>query len=194
VPTGIALQDARGLLFDAAERVLLHEGASALTSRTVTTEAGVAKGVMHRHFADFDTFLTELVLDRAAQLDAHAAALRDAAGTGTVADNLTDTLIALFGPLAVAIVGLVISRDQLRARLRKAGAARIPLIAEGTAMIASYLTAERDVGRIAADADIDTLAPTLIGAAHLRFADRDSTPPDTAAVHKMVIMIMAGSA
>ena len=194
MPTGIALRDARELLFDAAERVLLHDGASGLTSRAVTTEAGVAKGVMHRHFSDFDTFLTELVLDRAAQLDAQAAELCDAAGTGTVADNLTNTLIALFGPLTVAIVGLVISRDQLRARLRKAGAARIPLIAEGTAMIASYLAAERDIGRIAADADIDTLAPTLVGAAHLRFTDRDSTPPDTAAVHKLVITIMAGSA
>jgi hypothetical protein len=30
-------------------------------------------------------------------------------------------------------------------------------------MIAGYLTAERDRGRIASDADVDTLAPTLIG-------------------------------
>ena len=148
---------------------------------------------MHRHFADFDTFLTELVLDRATRLDAQVAALHDAAGTGTVADNLTDTLIALFGPLTVAIVALVISRDGLRARLRHAGVARIPLIAEGTAMIAAYLTAERDLARIPAEADIDTLAPTLIGAAHLLFTDRDNSPPDTAAVHKIVTTIMAGS-
>jgi AcrR family transcriptional regulator len=194
VPTGIALRDARQVLFDAAERVLLDGGASALTSRAVTAEAGVAKGVMHRHFVDFDTFLTELVLDRATRLDAQAAALDDAAGTGTVADNLTDTLIALFGPLTVAVVALVISRDGLRARLRQAGAARIPLIAEGTAMIASYLTAERNLARVPAEADVDTLAPTLIGAAHLLFTDRDSSPPDAAAVHKVVTTIMAGSA
>jgi AcrR family transcriptional regulator len=194
VPTGIALRDARQVLFDAAERVLLDGGASALTSRAVTAEAGVAKGVMHRHFVDFDTFLTELVLDRATRLDAQAAALDDAAGTGTVADNLTDTLIALFGPLTVAVVALVISRDGLRARLRQAGAARIPLIAEGTAMIASYLTAERNLARVPAEADVDTLAPTLIGAAHLLFTDRDSSPFDAAAVHKVVTTIMAGSA
>src|SRR5689334_3785252 len=65
VPTGIALRDVREQLFDAAERVLLRDGAAALTSRAVTTEAGVAKGVLHRHFADFDAFLAELVLDRA---------------------------------------------------------------------------------------------------------------------------------
>lgn len=193
MPTGIALRDARQVLFDAAERVLLDGGVSALTSRAVTDEAGVAKGVMHRHFADFDTFLTELVLDRAARLNAQAAALRDAAGTATVAGNLTDALTNLFRPLTVAIVALVISRDGLRARLRQAGAARIPLIAEGTAMIASYLTAERDLARIPAEADVDTLAPTLIGAAHLLFTDRDNSPPDTAAVHKIVTTIMAGS-
>ena len=59
-------------------------------------------------------------------------------------------------------------------------------------MIASYLTFERGLGRIAADADIDTLAPTLIGAAHLLFADRKGTPPEAAAVRKMVATVLAG--
>jgi AcrR family transcriptional regulator len=54
VPTGVALRDVREQLFGAAERVLLRDGPSALTSRAVTDEAGVAKGVLHRHFADFD--------------------------------------------------------------------------------------------------------------------------------------------
>ena len=57
MPTGIALQDARERLFAAAERILLRDGPSGLTSRAVTDEAGVAKGVLHRHFADFDDFL-----------------------------------------------------------------------------------------------------------------------------------------
>src|ERR1700724_3650096 len=64
VPTGVAIRDPRGQLFDAAERVLLRDGPAALTSRAVTAEAGVAKGVLHRHFADFDAFLAAFVLDR----------------------------------------------------------------------------------------------------------------------------------
>ncbi|HEX5252770.1 MAG TPA: TetR/AcrR family transcriptional regulator, partial [Mycobacterium sp.] len=60
--------------------------------------------------------------------------------------------------------------------------------------IASYLTIERDLGRIAADADIDTLAPTLIGAGHLLFADREGPPPDTGAVGKVVTTVIAGVA
>src|SRR3954469_13909833 len=92
VPTGVAIRDAREQLFDAAERVLLRAGPNALTSRAVTAEAGCAKGVLHRHFADFDAFLAEFVLDRIARLDERTAGLRDAAGTGTVADNLTGAL------------------------------------------------------------------------------------------------------
>jgi AcrR family transcriptional regulator len=193
LPTGIALQDPRQQLFDAAVRVLVRDGATGLTSRAVTTEAGVAKGVLHRHFADFDAFLADLVLDRIARVEAQAIALRDAAGTATIADNLTWALMALFEPVMVAIAVLVIARDELRARLRTAGTARFPLVGEGAAMVAGYLTAERDLGRISPDADVDTLAPTLIGAAHLLFTEHKDAPPEPATVRKVVTTVLAGA-
>ncbi|MGI5285866.1 TetR/AcrR family transcriptional regulator [Nonomuraea polychroma] len=191
MPTGVAMRDARAQLFDAAERVLLRDGPNALTSRAVTTEAGCAKGVLHRHFADFDAFLAELVLDRIGRIDDQAGALRESAGTGTVAGNLTRALMELFGSVAVAIVGLIISRDELRARLRQARPSGVPVLAEAAAMIAAYLTVEREMGRIAADADVDTLALTLIGAGHLLFADRKGAPPDAEAVGKVVDTVIA---
>jgi AcrR family transcriptional regulator len=193
VPTGVAIRDPRGQLFDAAERVLLRDGASALTSRSVTVEAGVAKGVLHRHFADFDAFLAELTLDRVTQVAAQAAALRGAAGTGTVAGNLAAALPEVLTPAVLALIRLVIARDELRDRLRAATGSRIPLMSESTALVAGYLAAERDLGRIAAGADIATLAPTLIGAAHLLFTDTDtdSPPPDAAAIARVVTTVLA---
>lgn len=185
------MRDAREQLFDAAERVLLRDGPNALTSRAVTTEAGCAKGVLHRHFADFDAFLAELVLDRIGRIGAQAAALRESAGTGTVAGNLTGALTDLFGSVAVAIVGLITFRDDLRARLRQTTPTGVPVLTEATTMIASYLTIERAMGRIAADADVDTLALTLIGAGHLLFAGREGTPPEAGAVDKVVTTVMA---
>src|SRR5881227_2127738 len=113
------------MLFDAAERILLRHGPHALTSRAVTTEAGCAKGVLHKHFADFDAFLAEFVLDRVDRMDAQAAALREAWPAG------------------------------------------VPVLTEAAIMIKDYLAAERDLGRIAGDAEVDALAPTLIGAGHL---------------------------
>ena len=59
-------------------------------------------------------------------------------------------------------------------------------------MVAGYLAAERDLGRVAADADISTLAPTLIGAAHLLFTDADGTP-EPAAVARVVAAVLAAA-
>jgi AcrR family transcriptional regulator len=191
----VALRDARQQLFDAAERVLLRDGPSALTSRSVTTEAGVAKGVLHRHFADFDDFLAGLVLDRIARLDGQAAALRASAGTGTVTGNLTGVLIDLSGSVAVGIVALITFRDGLRARLRQARpGGGVPLASEAAAMIASYLALERDLGRIAADADVGILAPMLLGAVHLLFADRDGAPPEPETIARAVRTVIPGIA
>ncbi|MFY1697502.1 MULTISPECIES: TetR/AcrR family transcriptional regulator [unclassified Solwaraspora] len=195
MPTGVAIRDAREQLFDAAERVLLQAGPSGLTSRAVTTEAGVAKGVLHRYFADFDTFLTEFVLDRMARIDTQAAVLQQAAGTGTVADNLTGLLTELFGSVTLALISLIVSRDELRGRLRQARPdPRLPILSDATAMIASYLAAERDLGRIAVDADIDALAPMLVGTGHLLFADRETDPPDAPAVRKVVTIALDSAA
>jgi AcrR family transcriptional regulator len=193
MPTGVALQDPREQLFAAAERILLQDGPQALTSRAVTTEAGCAKGVLHRHFADFDDFLAELVRDRIAALEAQRAALLDAAGTSTVLDNLTAALIELFGPVAVAIVALITFRDELRARLRPTTPVGVPLLTEAAAMLAAYLAAERDLGRLTRDVDVATLAPTLLGASHLLFAARDATRPAPATVHRVVATVLAGA-
>ncbi len=192
MPTGIALRDAREQLFGAAERVLLRDGPSALTSRAVTAEAGCAKGVLHRHFADFDAFLAELVSDRITRIGDQATTLRESAGTGTVADNLAGALTAVFGPVALGILGLVTFRDDLRARLRQVTPAGLPVLTEAGVMIASYLAAECELGRIAAGADIDTLALTLIGSGHLLFAGRAGAPPDAVAVRKVVTSVMTG--
>jgi AcrR family transcriptional regulator len=192
MPTGVAIRDPRQQLFDAAERILLRAGPNALTSRAVTTEAGVAKGVLHRHFTDFDDFLVELVRTRIRGLEALGAALNESAGTGTVTDNLTTALTDLFDPVATSVVGLVIARDELRQRLRTAGSRGIPLMTEAAAVLAAYLSAERDLGRIAPDADTSVLAPTLLGAAHLLFADRESGAPDRETVRGSVTAVVAG--
>jgi AcrR family transcriptional regulator len=188
----VHLRDARQQLFDAAERVLLRAGPSGLTSRAVTDEAGCAKGVLHRHFSDFDAFLAELVLDRAARLEARAGTLRESAGTGTVAGNLTSALTILFGPVPVAIIPLITFRDELRARLRQARpGGGIAILAEATTAISAYLADERARGRVAADADIDALTLSLVGGGHLLFADRDPGPPTTAVVGRFVTSVIA---
>ncbi|WP_280343276.1 TetR/AcrR family transcriptional regulator [Nocardia abscessus] len=192
MPTGVHLRDARQQLFDAAERVLLRGGPNGLTSRAVTDEAGCAKGVLHRHFTDFDAFLTALVLDRAAQLEAQGSALRASAGVGTVVANLTSALTDLLGPVPMAIIPLITFRDELRARLRQArSGGGMAILAEATTAISTYLTDERELGRITSDADIDSLTLSLVGGGHLLFTDRDTGPPTTSAVEKFVAAVIS---
>jgi AcrR family transcriptional regulator len=192
-PTGVAFRDARTQLFEAAERVLLRAGPAALTSRAVTTEAGCAKGVLHRHFADFDTFLAEWVLDQVAGMEARSAVLRADAGAGSIADNVARALADLFGSAAVGMVGLVVVRDDLRARLREVGVTGVPLLSRATAAISGYLARERDLGRLAPDTDVDTLAPMLIGTAHLLATDSGGAAPDVADLRRFVEAALAGS-
>ncbi|MFJ4856152.1 MULTISPECIES: TetR/AcrR family transcriptional regulator [unclassified Streptomyces] len=192
MPTGVHIRDARQQLFDAAERVLLRTGANGLTSRAVTDEAGCAKGVLHRHFSDFDAFLVDLVLDRAARLDRESEALAGSVGTGTVAGNLTSALTTLFGPVPVAIIPLITFRDELRARLRQLmPGGGIAILTQATTAVSACLAAERDLGRIAADADIDSLTLSLVGGGHLLFADRTAGPPAAEAVDKLVTAVIA---
>jgi AcrR family transcriptional regulator len=176
VPTGVPIPDIRDQLYVAAESVLLRDGPDALTSRAVTTEAGVAKGILHRHFRDFDGFLAAFVLSHIERLDTLAGDLRAAAGTATVAENVAGALAAALSPSALGIISLVCSRRELLSRLRLTSPTGIPLATEISKMIAAYLTAERGLGRIAIQTDVDSLAVLLVGGAHLRAAGLDDRP------------------
>ncbi|HWU59855.1 MAG TPA: TetR/AcrR family transcriptional regulator [Microbacteriaceae bacterium] len=191
VPTGIHIRDARLQLIDAAERILLSDGPSALTGRALTSEAGVAKGVLHRHFDGFDDFLVEVVDRRAARIDEQARALLASAGTSAVSDTLIDALVELFDRAVVSIIAIVTFQDGLRRRLLDAGASGIPLLSEACAMFAGYLGAERELGRIAADADVDALGIAVVGAGHLLFADTMAGPPSRERVARVVDAIIA---
>jgi hypothetical protein len=53
-------------------------------------------------------------------------------------------------------------------------------------MIAAYLTAERGLGRIAIETDVDTLAVILVGSSHLLAAGSQSTPLDADDLREVV--------
>jgi AcrR family transcriptional regulator len=187
MPTGTPIRDIREQLLAAAERVLLRDGPDALTSRAVTSEAQVAKGILYRHFPDFATFLATFALSHIESVDALAADLRGSAGTGSPANNLTRALAATLNPSATGIVSLISSRHDLLARLRLTTPTGLPLLAEATKMIAAYLTAERGLGRIALSTDVDTLAVILVGSAHLLAAGVHPAPLDPDELHQVVI-------
>jgi AcrR family transcriptional regulator len=193
MPTGIAISGARERLFAAAVRVVARDGISALSSRSITEESSVAKGVLHRHFADFDTFLADFVAWHIEQLGAISADLSAAAGSGTVTTNIAIALDDALTPLSLSMINLATSRPGIRTRLRDQTPHGIPILAELTSAIRDYLDRERQLGRISPAADPATLALTVVGTAHLLLAGELGASPDEAAVREIVASIMVGA-
>lgn len=186
-PTGVSLSDPREALFAAAERVLGRDGAAALTSRAVTDEGGVAKGVLHRYFPDFDTFLAELIISRTEYVSKIAAELAASVGHGVVEDNLAMGMARLFEPPAVQYVRIAITRDAVRKHLVAHGRERLPILLQAVAAVSSYIGAEQRAGRIRAGSNPATVAPMLIGALHLMATDDPEAATDWARVRELVV-------
>ena len=191
-PRGRAIPGVREQLFQAADRLLVRAGPTALTTRAITSEAGVANGVLHRHFRDLDTFLAELAADRLRAIADTAAALPARAGQGTVIGNLTDATLALFGSSALALVNLVASRPALGTALE-----HITTVGSGLGDVekhfTAYLEAEKKLGRIAADADTQTIAFTLLGSVHHLMVTNPAGLPDLPQrVRRIVEALAAG--
>jgi AcrR family transcriptional regulator len=166
-PRGVATPDVREQLFGAAERVLARLGPDGLTSRAITDEAGVAKGLLFNHFSDLDQFLTELVLDRSQSAALLAAELPPRAGTGTVKANLVDAAVSLLRSRAFAVAGIIHARPTLMSRLHHISSGRpYAVLSEVEKSVAAYLAAEKTLGRIPATSDPDTLAFILVGTVH----------------------------
>jgi AcrR family transcriptional regulator len=177
-PRGVAVPQAREQLFLAAERVLAREGPSGLTSRAITTEAGVANGLLFSHFGDLDGFLIQLILDRARRTAEQAWRLPQRAGTATVAGNLADAAATVLQSGAFATAALVLSRPSLMTRIQQQAAGTPTPLDDIQQAFAAYLGAEQKLGRIAASADTETLALTLTGTLHHIFLTNQQDRPD----------------
>jgi AcrR family transcriptional regulator len=189
-PRGVAIPELREQLFAAADRVLDRDGLDGLTSRAITEEAGVAKGILHNHFRDLDGFLVEYAVDRIRRVAANAEQLNALAGQQTVTANLTEALTTLFGPTTLAVSSLIMSRPALIGPINDAlssGGAPLGVI---EAAIAAYLDAEKKLGRVKANADTKTLALTLVGSVHQLFFTQPGLPLDRTAVQRIVAALL----
>ncbi|SEM64039.1 TetR family transcriptional regulator [Nonomuraea pusilla] len=189
-PRGVPIPDVRQQLFNAAERVLLRDGPAGLTGRAITKEAKCATGLLYNHFADLDDFLAALLLDRAARTGTAMAGLPARAGTGRVVGNLVDAVEALFAGNLLALAGLVMTRPSLIPRMGEALAGGTLHVDAGERAFAAYLRAEQEHGRIRAEADADSLALALVGAAHQLVLTHAPDPRER--MHKVITALIWG--
>ncbi|WP_374977955.1 TetR/AcrR family transcriptional regulator [Microbacterium trichothecenolyticum] len=187
MPTGRALDDARGLLLEAGRRILAEDGARALTSRSVTEASGVAKGVLHRHFEDFDAYIAALVVGEVVRIREIEPRAADSASAA-----VADVIEQVFTPTMLGLVSLAIGRDGVRRRVSD-GSCGIPLLGDATTAVADVLAAGGEVGWIRRDADVPVLALALTGSAYLLSAGGAGALPDQDTVEEFVQSILAAS-
>ena len=157
----------RLLLFAAAEAILLRGDCDALTPDSIEGESLEAAEILARGFPDFDSFLAALLSHHLGTVLQSLGTLRPSVGHGTVESNLASALLAAFSPLTVHHVILSTSRAPLRPAAAGRGVRGIPVLVRAGAEVSGYLSAERDLGRIARTADVDRLAQSIVGAVHL---------------------------
>ncbi len=152
----------RERILDAAAEILRERGVVRATTKEIAKAAGLSEAALYKHFGDKEELLLHVLKERlpgVARLD-----LRP--GEGDIEANLAKMARAaldfyreswpMMGPLTADPQRLATHRESMS----RHGAGP----EQAVAVFAAYLRAERDLGRIAADADPEAAASLLIGA------------------------------
>jgi len=151
----------------AASRVIAREGLTAASTRAIAEEAGVASGTLYNYFGGHAQLVAKAVVQHAADLMKAVAALPSRVGRYTVAANLRffvrqsrqvlDELVPVFAATFSDPALLAAVRHEMTATALPADAGRV---------LEKYLLAERQLGRVRADADCHAAAAIVTSLCH----------------------------
>ncbi|WP_440103363.1 TetR/AcrR family transcriptional regulator [Streptosporangium sp. H16] len=154
-------------LIAAAERLMAQRGTAGLTVRDIAREARVADGVLYNHFEGKEELLALALHAHVQTVERGLGERPTRAGSGTVEDNLRAYItqgLALHVAILPSFAGLL-GRPEVLIRF-----ANLPNPVAGgrglRADLATYLRAERDLGRLAPGANPEAAAAMIIGACH----------------------------
>jgi AcrR family transcriptional regulator len=152
---------ARERILDAAAEIMRTRGVAGATTKEIARAAGCSEALLYKHFRDKEQVLMHVLKER---MPTFTAAL--APGEATVEANLVTVAHAGLRfyqrgfPMMASMIAqpglMAATRDGLR---RYDAGPHQPVRA-----VAEYLSAERELGRVAAGADTDAVAALLLGA------------------------------
>lgn len=150
----------------AAEQVIRDRGVARATTRQIAEVAGCSEGSIYNYFPSKEELVAHAVGERIAAFPARAHALSELAGTGEVADNLTELArlaIGFFYRVAPMMVAMMVDPATMRRCARAIDAAghgpRWTMRA-----VVEYLRREQGLGRVRSDASLEGTALCLVGA------------------------------
>jgi AcrR family transcriptional regulator len=161
----------RNHILDAAHRVIASHGLAAASTRAIAAEAGIGAGTLYNYLDDRLQLLARSILRRAQILSRPLADLPSHAGNGTVAGNLRQfarqvaTILEELVPLFAAAFADTDLLDALRKEITTGAHAGGPFAGHP---VERYLLAERELGRVAPDADCHAAAVLVVSLCHDR--------------------------
>jgi len=155
----------RQVLIDAAAEVFLKRGFARATTKEIARTAGLAEGTIYRHFDDKYALFHEVFLARSGETVEELARFPERAGQGTVRDNLDD-LLQLIGRMAEHATTLMASMwadPEVARRFEAYVREHAPKGPEAgpIGIVAAYIRAEQELGRIRADVAAEEAAAVV---------------------------------
>lgn len=154
-------------ILDAARRVIAAQGLAGASTRAIAAEAGVSGGTLYNYFDNHTQLLAKAIVHHAGSLMSPLRAIASRAGRYTVADNLRffarhagEVLDQLVPALAAAFSDSELL-SAVRLEMADGG-----LVADPAVLAERYLQAEREIGRLAPDADCRAAATLLVSVCH----------------------------
>ena len=155
-PTPARTSPTRQALMDAALEVFVERGFARATTREIAHRAGLSEGTMYRHFADKYELFHDVFFALVLEIGEELRRLPERAGQKTVRDNL-EYLFLLVGQMQGNLSALMASTwadpdlgrsFECYVREKSAGEFERP---EPVTMVAAYIRAEQELGRIRSD-------------------------------------------
>jgi AcrR family transcriptional regulator len=159
--------DTRKVLIDAALEVFLQRGFARATTREIAQRAGLAEGTMYRHFADKYDLFHQAFLSLTRDIGEELKRFPERAGLNTVRENL-ECLFSLVGQMQAQVSSLMASMwaDPELARSFNTRVQDSTLAGferpEPVAMVADYIRAEQELGRVRRDIDAAEAAVVVV--------------------------------
>src|SRR3989449_4961338 len=162
--------DQKEKLISATERLLSSQGLGCVTTRDIARAAKVAEGALYHHFGDKAELILSVVLHQLGDFPDVLQSLPLQVGQNTVQKNLERVLESAFAfhfRMAPLVCSLFADQELL-ARVRNMMHERSMGPARTTSVIAAYLRAEQQLGRVLPAAVPETVADLKIGRASCR--------------------------
>lgn len=158
--------DQKEKLIGATMRLLSSQGLGCVTTRDIARAANVAEGALYNHFGDKAELILAVVLHQLGDFPDVLHSLPLKIGQNTVQKNLERVLESAFAfhfrmtPLMCSLF----ADQELLVRVRNLMKERSMGPARSTSVIAAYLRAEQQLGRVASAAVPETVAELMLAA------------------------------